>query len=156
MYAKVAVEFFLANGKSIINTIFGGVCERFPTLKFVSVESGIGWIPFLVEAMDWQWLNGGCPKAHPEIPLLPSDYFRRQFYACFWFEDASAISAIKSFGADNFMFETDFPHPTSLSPGPTSHARNPREHIELVLRDQLSPEELQKVHDNAARLYGLT
>ena len=41
------------------------------TLNFVSVESGIGWIPFALEALDWQWRNCGVHKEHPEYDLLP-------------------------------------------------------------------------------------
>ena len=66
--------------------IFGGVCHRFPDLKFVSVESGVGWIPGALETFDWQWRNGGVRDEHPEYDLLPSEYFRRQIYGCFWFE----------------------------------------------------------------------
>ena len=31
--------------------------HRYPDLDFVSVENGVGWLPFLGESMDWQWLN---------------------------------------------------------------------------------------------------
>ena len=71
----------------IANLITGGVCHRFPDLKFVSVESGVGWIPFALEHLDWQWKNCGVPQEHPEYDLLPSEYFKRQIYGCFWFEN---------------------------------------------------------------------
>lgn len=48
------------------------MCHRFPRLKFVSEESGVGWVPFLLEAMDWQWLNSGCREEHPETDLPAS------------------------------------------------------------------------------------
>jgi hypothetical protein len=76
------------NANAIVHTIKGGICQRFPSLNFVSVESGIGWIPFFLEAMDWQWKKYGLHKFHPDR-LLPSEYFRRQFYSCFWFERAT-------------------------------------------------------------------
>ena len=37
--------------------VFGGVCHRFPELRFVSVESGVGWLPGVLETFDWQWGN---------------------------------------------------------------------------------------------------
>ncbi len=74
---------------------FGGVCHRFPEVRFVSVESGVGWLPGVLEAFDWQWRNGGIGVEHPEYDLLPSEYFRRQVYACFWFERAAAVGAIE-------------------------------------------------------------
>ena len=75
-----------ATSRVIANLITGGVCHRFPNLKFVSVESGVGWIPFALEHLDWQWKNCGVPQEHPEYDLLPSEYFMRQMYGCFWFE----------------------------------------------------------------------
>ena len=113
--------------------MFGGVCQRFPDLKFVSVESGVGWIPFLLEAMDWNFHNSGVRKEHPEFDLLPSEYFARQIYSCFWFERASARAAIEMLGADHVLFETDFPHPTGMTPGPASAAVAPREHLKRAL-----------------------
>jgi predicted TIM-barrel fold metal-dependent hydrolase len=53
------------------------------------------------------------------------------------------------------MFETDFPHTTSLSPGPGSASPSPRAIIERA-RSVLSPETFQKVmYGNAARVYHL-
>jgi predicted TIM-barrel fold metal-dependent hydrolase len=152
-YAKMTVQIFLDNSNAVMDIIFSGMCHRFPRLNFVSVESGIGWVPFLLEAMDWQWLNSGCREEHPEMDLLPSEYFRRQVYACFWFEEKSAIGAIQQLGPDNFLYETDFPHPTSMSPGPNSIAIMPKDFIEQTL-SVLPEDALRKVlHGNSARIY---
>ena len=99
--------------------------EGYPDLKFVSVENGAGWLPFLGEAMDWQWLNVGAHKEYQDR-LLPSEYLRRQVYGMYWFEQQSVGSAIDLL-ADNLMFETTFPHATSLSPGPASESPSPRD-----------------------------
>ena len=85
-FAKVSSMIFMDNMRCIADLIFGGVCHRFPDLKLVSVESGVGWIPAAMETFDWQWRNGGVRDEHPEYDLLPSEYFRRQIYGCFWFE----------------------------------------------------------------------
>ncbi|MCU1499164.1 MAG: amidohydrolase, partial [Acidimicrobiales bacterium] len=67
----------------------------------------------------------------------------------------SARSAIEQLGADHVMFETDFPHPTGLTPGPASAAWAPREHLRVALAG-LPDEDVRKVvHDNAATLYRL-
>ena len=92
-YAAMGVSFFMANARTVAQLVTGGICHRFPELNFVSVESGIGWIPFALEALDWQWRNCGVHKEHPEYDLLPSEYFRRQIYGCFWFERDSALAA---------------------------------------------------------------
>jgi predicted TIM-barrel fold metal-dependent hydrolase len=121
----------------------------------VSVESGVGWIPYALDAMDWMWKNSGVALEHPEYDLLPSEYFRRQIYGCFWFEDATAISAIEHLGPDNILYETDFPHPTSMSPGPASFAVSAREHIESNFGHLPRDVMVKILHDNAARLYHL-
>jgi predicted TIM-barrel fold metal-dependent hydrolase len=154
-YAKITVQLFMDNANGIMDIILGGICHRFPDLKFVSVESGVGWVPFLLEAMDWQWLNSGCREEHPEMTMLPSEYFKRQVYACFWFEEQSALKAIEAIGPDNLLYETDFPHPTSMSPGPNSVAVYPKDFIEKNL-GVLPEESLRKVlQTNSAKLYGV-
>ena len=84
------------NIETLADLVFGGVCHRFPELRFVSVESGVGWLPGVLETFDWQWGNSAIREAHPEYDLLPSEYFRRQIYGCFWFEHDSARFAIRA------------------------------------------------------------
>ena len=66
-YAAMGVSFFMANARTIAQLITGGICHRFPELNFVSVESGVGWIPFALEALDWQWQNCGVPSRAPRV-----------------------------------------------------------------------------------------
>jgi predicted TIM-barrel fold metal-dependent hydrolase len=154
-YAGFGVQFGMANVRVIANLITGGVCHRFPDLNFVSVESGVGWLPFALDHLDWQWKNCGVPVEHPEYDLLPSEYFKRQMYGCFWFETATVKSTIDQLGADRLMYESDFPHPTSMAPGPASAAVQPRQYIAESLGD-LPEITLRKIlHDNAASLYHL-
>jgi predicted TIM-barrel fold metal-dependent hydrolase len=154
-YAWTSTMLFMLNASGITNIIFGGVCQRFPNLNFVSVESGVGWIPFMLEQMDWQFQNSGVRKEHPELELLPSEYFARQIYSCFWFERGCAKAAIELLGADHIMFETDFPHPTGMTPGPASAARMPREHLKDALAGLPDDAVRKVVRDNAVRLYHL-
>jgi uncharacterized protein len=129
-----------------------GLCERFPRLDFVSVESGFGYIPFLLDSLDWQWNNLGARDLYPNR-LMPSDYFLRQVYSMFWHEHSS-LELLPKY-QDNVMFESDFPHPTSLSPGPASYAPSPSE---VIRRDTAIVGEavMRKVlQDNAFRVYHL-
>ncbi|MCU4186639.1 amidohydrolase [Acidiferrimicrobium sp. IK] len=155
-YAAFPMTFFLGNAKTVATIINGGICHRFPDLKFVSVESGVGWVPFALQALDWMWKECGVAREHPEYGMLPSEYFRRQIYACFWFETGDTLdAAIDYIGPDNILYETDFPHPTSMSPGPASSALVPREFINQNL-GHLPHDTLRKIlHDNAAKLYHL-
>lgn len=136
---------YTENARVIGNLIYSGMLERYPNLKFVSVESGIGWIPFYLESLDYQ-LHENAPPEGKALTMKPSEYFRRNFYASFWFETAMVASAIDYLGEDHVMFETDFPHPTCLYPEPLSFLKQSVE--------GLSPERQQKVlQDNAAKLY---
>ncbi len=143
----------LGNAQNIAEVVLSGVCHRYPDLKFVSVENGAGWLPFLGESMDWQWLNVGAHKDYPDR-LLPSEYLYRQVYGMFWFEH-DAVRAVIDKLADNLMFETDFPHATSLSPGPASESPSPRDVVERALGD-LPDEIVGKVlQHTATQLYQL-
>jgi predicted TIM-barrel fold metal-dependent hydrolase len=155
-YAAIAAPFFVANAKTITTLIMTGICHRFPDLNFVSVESGVGWLPFVVQALDWMWQNCGVSIEHPEYELMPSEYFKRQIYGCFWFEHGPVLdTALQIIGPDNIMYETDFPHPTSMSPGPASIGDVPKHFIDQKL-SYLDDDVLGKLlHGNAARVYNL-
>jgi predicted TIM-barrel fold metal-dependent hydrolase len=106
---------YASNAQVLGNFIYSGIFDRNPELKMVSVESGIGWIPFLLKALDHQMNE--CKIDN--LQLRPSEYFQRNVYGCFWFEDGPRLMAdIEAVGIDNCMFETDFPHPTCLYPQP--------------------------------------
>jgi len=153
-FARASSLMMMNNMKCVADLLFGGVCHRFPGLKLVSVESGIGFLPSILETFDWQWRNGGITGEHPEYDLLPSEYFRRQIYATFWFERDSAAFGIAQL-ADNIMYETDFPHPTCQFPGPQTPAQHPSDYVTDVL-GHLDDAVVDKLLvENARRVYGL-
>ncbi len=121
-FTELSVDIFLRNGIQLSDLLMSGVLARYPQIKFVSVESGIGWIPFVLEALDYQFHGNEVAEEHPEFDLLPSEYFARNVYACYWFEQTAPRRLIDKVGVDNILFETDFPHPTSLY-GEEVHAR---------------------------------
>ena len=108
---------FIGNARVVTNIILSGMLDRHPTLKMVSVESGVGWIPFILEALDYE-MSENAPEQLAHMSMLPSEYFRRNLYATFWFEKTNVPALIASVGEDNVLFETDFPHPTCLYPKP--------------------------------------
>jgi uncharacterized protein len=126
------------------------VLARYPLIKFVSVESGIGWIPFVLEAMDYQFQGNSVAEEHPEFDLLPSEYFARNVYACYWFEQTAPRRLIDKIGVDNILFETDFPHPTSLY-GEEVHAR-----IKGGLSDCEESVRRKILWENSQKLYKVT
>jgi predicted TIM-barrel fold metal-dependent hydrolase len=140
--------FLMSNASTIGNFIYSGLFDRYPNLKLVSVESGIGWIPFVLEALEYQY-DEMVPAELKNLQRRPKEYFRDHWYACFWFEDFGPRALTEQIGPNNILFETDFPHPTCLYP-------KAQQHIADVLQD-LKPEVRRRVlQDNAAELYGLT
>ncbi len=113
-FAELSVGLFMNNGRQLCDLLVSGVLTRYPKIKFVSVESGIGWIPFALEALDYQFQGNHVAEERPEFDRLPSEYFARNVYACYWFEQTAPRRLLDKVGIDNILFETDFPHPTSL------------------------------------------
>lgn len=114
-FALEGLALFHKNGQQVCDVLLSGILPRFPGLKVVSVESGIGWFPFAMEAIDYQFLEGGGRATRPEFDRLPSEYFADQMAITFWFEQRSVRDLVgSSVPAGNVMFETDFPHPTCL------------------------------------------
>ena len=144
-YALSSVELFLKNGQQVADLLTSGVLPRFPDLRFVSVESGIGWIPFVLEAVDHSYLEAR-PGRTSEWELLPSEYFARQVYACFWFETAATRHLTEELPLDNLLFETDFPHPTCLYEDVAGQIERGLGHLSPELQHQL-------LWANAAHLY---
>jgi predicted TIM-barrel fold metal-dependent hydrolase len=141
-------QLFGDNEIFIINFVMSDLALKFPNLRWVSVESGIGWIPHCLESIDFLYREkfDGYPDS-PE-PLVPDafDMFRRALYACFWFERSAPEHLLEDIGVDNVLWETDFPHSTALHPNPVERAAEnlkdvPREHITKIMQD------------NAAKLY---
>jgi predicted TIM-barrel fold metal-dependent hydrolase len=67
-------------------------------------------------------LGNRVKEDRPDLDLMPSEYFARNVYACYWFEQTAPRRLLDKVGVDNILFETDFPHPTSLF-GEEVHAR---------------------------------
>lgn len=137
---------FLDNAKQIVDLLFSGVLARFPDLKFVSVESGIGFIPFVLEACDYTFEYGQVAKQRPEFTMLPSEYFARQVYGCYFFEEYAPRTLLDRIPPENVLFETDYPHPVCLY-------GNVREKIDAGLVDATPEIRRKLLFDNAARLY---
>jgi predicted TIM-barrel fold metal-dependent hydrolase len=110
---------FIGNARVVTNLILSGIFDRHPDLQTVSVESGVGWIPFILETLDYEMAEN-APEELAQLKKMPSDYFRSNIYATFWFENNrnKLPDLIEAVGEDRILFETDFPHPTCLYPGP--------------------------------------
>ena len=146
--AILATQFYMSNARIMINLIMSNMFDLYPNVKIVSAESGIGWIPFMLEACEYQLDQMVTTEAERSLQSRrPTEYFRSNIYVMSWFEK-SAMKVLEDVGLDNVMLETDIPHPTCLYP-------NTRDYFAEVTKD-LTPDVRQKlVQDNAARVYNV-
>jgi predicted TIM-barrel fold metal-dependent hydrolase len=151
-YVKPAIGgtmLFINNARVLVNTLMSGMFDRHPRLKMVSVESGVGWVPFILETVDYEIVEN-APEQAAKLGRSPSEYFQDHWYTTFWFERnrGDVQGLIDAVGEDNVLFETDFPHPTCLYPKP----------LELISEQlaALRPEARRKLlGGNARELYRL-
>jgi predicted TIM-barrel fold metal-dependent hydrolase len=134
---------FVGNLRVLANILISRFLETYPTLKIVSVESGAGWVPFMLEALDYQLAEAG---ADLKVPV--EEIFRRQIYACIWFEKKSIGKTIRQVGADNILFETDYPHPTCLYPEAVDY-------LTPALAEMTADERRKIMGGNAQAIYNL-
>jgi predicted TIM-barrel fold metal-dependent hydrolase len=93
----------------IVTLISSGVFERHPNLRCGTVEAGVGWVPWMLETMDYAY------TAHhfwvrPVIPERPSEYYRRNCFSTF-VEDHVGLRLVEELDlVDNFMWSNDYPH----------------------------------------------
>jgi uncharacterized protein len=142
-----SVQMELANSVFISNLVVSDMILKYPDLKWVSVESGVGWIPYVLERVDYEYREQFPGDDEPTKPEA-LEMFRKGIYATFWFEHAGPVLLLDYLGADNVMWETDFPHPTCLYPSPVERTAD-------ALRD-VDPVSIRKImQDNAVNLYKL-
>ncbi|MDA1074156.1 MAG: amidohydrolase family protein [Proteobacteria bacterium] len=91
--------------------VLDGVFERFPRLKGASVELGAGWVPAMLDRLDW--VVDIWSKSDEELRKLtrkPSQQFTEQFaFTPYVYEDIGRI--ISQSNADLYLFSSDYPHP---------------------------------------------
>jgi predicted TIM-barrel fold metal-dependent hydrolase len=126
--------------------LFSGRLDRFPRLKWICAETGMGWFPYVLDACDHEWerrrlWNEGLDRR-------PSEIFREQVYVSFWFEQ-SGVRLRDAIGVDRILWQSDFPHNTSTYPDSWKQVRRTMEGVSAL-------EQKQMLYANALQLYGLT
>ena len=102
--------------------------------------------PFILEAADCTFEGSHVWRERPYFDMKPSEYFRRQVYATWFFERDTVPHVIDKIGADRILFETDYPHPVCLY-------GNVREHIDTALAGQPGDVRRRILWENSAELY---
>lgn len=137
---------FVADEQAAFASLFqGAVFDRFPKLKIVLLETGGGWIAHLLERMDSKYRRIGYKTG---LKMLPTEYFKRQCWISFDPDETTIPDMVKRYGADRFMWATDFPHwdasPAALEESKAAVASLPKEDQQKILGD------------NAARVFNIS
>jgi predicted TIM-barrel fold metal-dependent hydrolase len=101
--------------RSLTDIIVSGVLERFPRLQIVSAENDTGWLPHFMYRLDHAFEKFTGLNDEQPLTMKPSDYVRRQMWATFQ-DDPTGPAGYRSFGENNYMWASDFPHTDSTWP----------------------------------------
>jgi predicted TIM-barrel fold metal-dependent hydrolase len=99
-----------------LNLIWGGVCERFPKVRFAFLECGGGWMVPWLDRMDRHYGGNGVFR-NPALKMKPSEYFRRQCWISFEPVEVTIAGSAEHLGANKLLWATDYPHGDGYFPG---------------------------------------
>jgi predicted TIM-barrel fold metal-dependent hydrolase len=151
-----------------VDWLYSGHFQRFPDLKLVLSEGGIGWIPYVLERADhvskvYRYLAHLEIKIEPGTlkPLVtqskepstafadePIALFREHVFGCF-IEDQFGADNLDAIGVDNVMIETDYPHSDSLWPNSIAEAHK-------ALDGRSDDDKFKILQGNAMRVFNFT
>ncbi len=127
--------------------VWSGVPLRFPELAVAFSEGGIGWVPMLIDRLDYvlQHSASGSASNHWPSDLLPSEVLKRNFWFC-TIDDPSVVDLRERIGLDHIMVESDYPHADSTWPDTQA--------VLAASMGHLPPDELRRMAaGNAADLF---
>ena len=131
----------------VANLCASGVLERFKGIKFATIEAGIGWVPWLLDAMDEAYRKHHM-WVRPKLQGLPSDYYKAHGFASFQ-EDPTGLALMEQCGLENsFMWANDYPHHEGTWP-------HSAEAIERTMPGIGDAQRAKVLGLNAARLFKL-
>jgi predicted TIM-barrel fold metal-dependent hydrolase len=123
--------------------IFSGALEAHPDCKIALSEGGAGWVPYVLERLDYTWLRSRYEGVN--CSRLPSEVFAQNFWVCM-VADRYAVINRHLIGLDKLMWECDFPHNDSNFP-------DSRKVLADAVHDIPDAEARQIGELNARRLY---
>ncbi|HYE94226.1 MAG TPA: amidohydrolase family protein [Terriglobales bacterium] len=140
------VSAFQMNLINILAAIMGAnVLERYPNVRIVFGESGIGWIPYALDRMDFEWEDRFRDLG---LKMLPSEYWKRQCKATFQFDRIGVWEkSIEVLGVETLMWASDYPHTDGIWPESSKYIEEQFGHLPKDAVHKITCE-------NAGRFYG--
>jgi hypothetical protein len=107
-----ALGFTWYNVLHCTNWVVNGMGERFPKLPVVWIESGLAWVPFLMQRLDHEYMLR--PSEAPLLKKKPSDYMRDMYYSSqpMEIQDYGAMECtFRMMNAETqLLYSSDYPH----------------------------------------------
>jgi predicted TIM-barrel fold metal-dependent hydrolase len=108
-----ALGFTFFNMVHMANWVVNAMNERFPKLKVIWIESGLAWVPFMMQRFDNEYLMRSSEA--PGLKKLPSDYMRDMYYTSQPMEMVNNKEALqqtfKMIKAETqLLYSSDYPH----------------------------------------------
>ena len=130
------------------NLILSGVFDRHPRLKVVCAEFDVGWVANLVQQVDYWFGRANTYDAEKNINKQPpSAYFKSNAFFTYQ-DDRAGVLTTPVFGADNFLWASDYPHGVTTWPNSQATVERNCAGIDPAVKRKLN-------RDNVAKLYGL-
>jgi len=107
-----ALGFSFYNILHLTNWVTNGIPERFPKLPVIWIESGLAWVPFLMQRLDHEYMMR--PSECPALKKKPSEYMRDMYYSSqpMEIQDREAMECtFRMMDAENrLLYASDYPH----------------------------------------------
>jgi predicted TIM-barrel fold metal-dependent hydrolase len=107
-----ALGFSFYNILHCTNWIVNGMPERFPKLPVIWIESGLAWVPFLMQRLDHEYMLR--PSECPLLKKKPSEYMREMYYSSQPMEVQDHKALEQTFRMMNaetqLLYASDYPH----------------------------------------------
>jgi predicted TIM-barrel fold metal-dependent hydrolase len=130
------------------NLIFSGVFDRHPKLRVVCAEFDVGWVANLVQQVDYWFGRASTFDAERNVNRLPpSEYFKQNAFFTYQ-DDRAGVLTTPVYGADNFLWASDYPHGVTTWPYSRETVDRNCEGIDAVAKRNINRE-------NAVKLYRL-
>jgi predicted TIM-barrel fold metal-dependent hydrolase len=129
-----------------VEWLWSTIPVRFPEVRIVLSEGGIGWVPMLLDRLRFIRSHSGLETdAWASTASDPDEVLLRNFWFCM-LDDPSVLPVLDRIGAENILFETDYPHADSLWPGVQDTAAELLGGLPIEIARQIT-------HGNAASLF---
>jgi uncharacterized protein len=108
-----ALGFVWFNLVHLTNWVINGLPERFPKLKVLWIESGLAWLPFIMQRLDNEYMMRTADA--PALKKLPSDYIRDMYFTNQPMEKTGDMALLETTfrvikAETQLLYSSDYPH----------------------------------------------